>query len=119
MSLIRGFFKFGNPIIELILEYRKTNFLLDTGFNGEIMISDKLIEELKLEQIGISQYISASGDTRLTNIFKGKIKFFDKDLEVDILSTDANFSLAGMELFHECRIVIERDKGIVEIIKSE
>ncbi len=118
MNVIKGFFRFGNPILELILESRKINFLLDTGFNGEVMIPIKLVEELGLEQIGVSQYVSASWDIELTNIFKGKIKFFDKDLEVEILSTDANFSLAGMRLFHECRIVIEMDKNQVEITKS-
>ena len=35
---MNGSFRYGNPIIELALEGNKANFLLDTGFNGEIMI---------------------------------------------------------------------------------
>jgi len=35
---MKGFFSFGNPIIELPVEGRKIQLLLDTGFNGHIML---------------------------------------------------------------------------------
>ncbi|MBI2652421.1 hypothetical protein HYX00_03050 [Candidatus Woesearchaeota archaeon] len=93
--------------------------LLDTGFNGHIMLPQTIIDELSLDQIGISDYSTASGDYIVTKVYKGKITFFNEELEVPVLSTDANFSLAGMELFHECKIVIERHKNILEVIESK
>lgn len=42
---------------------------------------------------------------------------FDEEVEVPALSTDADFSLAGMELFYDCRIVIERSSNIIEVNK--
>ena len=87
---MKSFFKFGSPVIE----------------------------ELGLDQIGISDYLTASGEEKLTNVYKADIKLFDEEIEVPVLSTDAHFSLAGMELFDECRIIIERLKGIVEVSKS-
>lgn len=68
-----------------------------------------------MDQIGISDYLTASGDAKLSKVYVGKIMFFDEEVEVPVLSTDANFSLAGMELFNECRIVIERSKDLVEV----
>lgn len=114
---MRGFFKFGNPVIVLAIESRKVEALLDTGFNGHVMLPSAVIEELGLDQIGISDYLTASGDTKLTKVYVGKIMFLDKEIDVPVLSTDADFSLAGMELFHDCRIVIERNNNIVEISK--
>lgn len=115
---MKGFFRFGNPIIELSIEGRKIEMLLDTGFNGHIMLPHNILNELALDQIGVSDYTTASGDDRITNVYKGKIIFLDAEVEVPILSTDADFSLAGMELFHDCRIIIERNKDIVEVNKS-
>ena len=116
---MNGFFRYGNPVIKLVLENNNINFLLDTGFNGEIMIPDKLIKKLKLEKVGFSEYLSATGDIESTDVFRGNLKFFDKEIEVMVLSTGADFSLAGMELFHDCKILIERSKNLIEITESE
>lgn len=116
---MKGFFRYGNPIVEIFIEGKKIDMLLDTGFNGYIMLPQTIIKELNLEQIGISDYLTASGEEVISKIYKGKIDFFDKQVEVTILSTDSDFSLAGMELFHECRIIIERYKNIIEIIRSK
>ncbi len=115
---MRGFFKFGNPVIELAVEGRKVEVLLDTGFNGHVMLPRDVIEELGLDQLGISDYLTASGDTKLTKVYVGKIMFLEEEIEVPVLSTDADFSLAGMELFHDCRIVIERINNVVEVSKA-
>ena len=48
---MKGFFEFGSPLIELSIEGRKLNMLLDTGFNGHIMLPDPIIKELGLNQI--------------------------------------------------------------------
>ena len=115
---MKGFFKFGSPVIELSVEGRKIETLLDTGFNGHIMLPLPIIRELALDQIGVSDYLTASGDDKLTEVYKGRIIFLNEKVEVLILSTDADFSLAGMELFHDCKIIIERNKDFVEVSKS-
>ena len=116
---MKGFFKFGNPVIQLSIEGRKIEALLDTGFNGHIMLPDSVIRELALDQIGIPDYLTASGDDKVTSVYKGQIEFLNEKIEVPILSTDADFSLAGMELFHNCKILVERSKNLVEVTKSK
>lgn len=116
---MKGFFRFGSPIIELSIEGRKIETLLDTGFNGHIMLPESVIRELALDQIGVSDYLTASGDNKLTKVYKGKLIFLNEKIEVPILSTGADFSLAGMELFNDCKIVIERSIDIVEVVKSK
>ena len=114
-----GFFEFGSPVIELQIDSRKIKMLLDTGFNGHLMMPQSVIYELGLDQIGVSDYTTASGDKKLTKVYAGKILFFDQEMEVPILSTNFEISLAGMELFKECKIVIEQNKNIVEVSKSK
>jgi len=115
---MKGFFKFGNPVILMSIKEKKIEFLVDTGFNGYIMLPQNLIENLGFELIGYSDYLTASGEERITNVYKAEIEFFDGLIEVLVLSTDAYFSLAGMDLFHQCKIIIERHKGMMEILKS-
>ena len=92
--------------------------LLDTGFNGYIMLPQSVIEEIGLDQIGISDYLTASWDKKLTKVYIGKVLFFDIEIEVPILSTNSDISLAGMELFKDCKIIIEQNKNTVEVVKS-
>ena len=115
---MKGFFRFGSPMIKLPIRGKIIEMLLDTGFNGHIMLPQNIIDELKLEKIGVSDYVTASGEKRLTYVHKGEIEFFDEEIEVPVLSTNANFSLAGMELFHQCKVTIERHKDVVELNKS-
>lgn len=114
---MKGFFKYDFPIIELFVEGKKIEILLDTGFNGHLMLSSKLIKELNLEQIGFSDFTTASGDGKETMVYKTKIDFLNEEIEVPVLSTEGDFSLAGMELFYDCRIVIEKHLNLVEVIR--
>ena len=83
------------------------------------MLPQNIIDELSLEQSGISDYLTASGEHTATKVYKAEIKLLDEKIEVPVLSTNANFSLAGMELFDKCKIIIDRPKNIVEVAKSE
>jgi len=115
---MNGFFKNGCPNIELFVEDEKIAVEIDTGFSDYLMLSHSLIYKLDLELYCIDEYINANGERILTIVYIGKIKFLDEEKEVHILSTNGDFSLAGMELFNDCKIVIERSKDLVEITKS-
>lgn len=115
---MKGFFVFGTPALTVMLQNKEVNALLDTGFTGQLMLPEEIIDKLKLEQIGVSDYLMASGEGRVTNVYRGAMQFFNEEKEIIVLSTDADFSLAGMDLFHDCKIIIERHKGNVEVTKT-
>ncbi|HLC61615.1 MAG TPA: clan AA aspartic protease [Candidatus Nanoarchaeia archaeon] len=116
---MNGFFESGSPFIELFVEKRKINLLLDTGFNGHLMLPSPVIQELGLDAIGLSDYRTASGDRKITRVYSAEIHFMEEKIEIPVLSTDVNIFLAGMELFDNCKIVVERKKNTVEVIKSK
>lgn len=105
-------------MIPLVVKEQELLFLLDTGFNGQLMLPYKVIKKLELQQIGVSDYITASGDFKKARVYLAYLTFLDMKSEAAVLATETNFSLAGMELFHDCRIVIERSKGVVEVNPS-
>ena len=115
---MKGFFKNGCPIIELFVQDEKIAVEIDTGFSDYLMLSCTWIDNLTLKLDGIDEYMNANGEIILTLVYTGKIKFLDEEKEVYILPTNADFSLAGMELFNDCKIVIEKSKDLVEITKS-
>lgn len=112
---MKGFFVFGTPAIVLVLKQTKIEVIVDTGFTGQLMLPQAIIDDLALEQIGVSDYLMASGEGRVTNVYKTKLDFLNKQKEVIVLSTDADFSLAGMEFFHDCKLIIARAKNKIEI----
>lgn len=116
---MKGFFKNGCPAIKLFVENEKIDVEIDTGFNDYLMLSHTLIGKLALVFEGIHDYVAANGKKTLTIVYKGKVKLLGVEKEVRILSTDADFCLAGMELFNDCKIVIEKSKNFVEITKTK
>ena len=63
-------------MLELVVEGKNIEMLLDTGFNGHIMLPQAEIDELGLEQIGTSDYLTASGQSKMTKVYMAKIGFF-------------------------------------------
>ena len=61
---IKGWFDEGNPIIDIYLDSSEDplNVLVDTGFNGELMLTNAKIKELSLTLVGDDEYMTASGD---------------------------------------------------------
>ena len=115
---MKGKFNFGDPIVEFSIQNKPIEFLLDTGFNGQIVLSKGLIGELKLKQIGFSDYTTASGENKLTKVYLAVIDFFGNQKECIVLPTDGDFSLVGMELLHGCKIVLERHREFLEVTKT-
>ena len=111
---MKGKFVFGNPVISLQIEDKRYDLILDTGFDGYLMLSPKIIEDAKFKMIGFADYLNVTGEKVETEVYKGQITFLGKDIEIPIISSDF-FNLAGMDLFHKHKIIIHREKGILEI----
>lgn len=96
------------PIIRIDIEGSKEQIetILDTGFNGELMLPKKTIEKLNLEWCGKEDYWVASGETITTDVYKGHLNWFGKTGTVEVMSTSADLGLLGMQLLSSCMISI-------------
>ncbi len=114
---MRGKFKFGDPFIELSINGKKIGFLVDTVFSGEIILPSEIITGLGLKLVGFSDYTTANGENVFTEVYLATVDFFNENKKCLVLSTGGNFCIVGLDLLHNCRVLIERCNDIIEIGK--
>ncbi|MFH1563165.1 MAG: hypothetical protein ABIF11_07105 [Nitrospirota bacterium] len=117
---IKGYFDEGKPMMNIYLEGSENpiDVLVDTGFNGELMLTNKKIEELSLTFIGDDEYMTVSGDLIPTTVHIGFIKWFGRTRKIAVLSTSGKSNLIGMELLHFYRLDIFRYQNRLIISES-
>lgn len=107
---IKGYFNEGKPIVNIYLEGYKNpiDVIVDTGFNGELMLTEKKIKELSLSLIGDDEYMTASGEIVSTNVYMGLFHWFGRTRKVGVLATSGKSNLIGMELLHFYKVELAR-----------
>ena len=111
---IKGWFDEGKPMIEIYLEGSEgpTDVLVDTGFNGELMLTKKKIKGMSLSFIGYDEYMTASGDVVPTTVHIGRTR------KIAVLATSGKANLIGMELLHFYRLEMARSQNRLIISNS-
>lgn len=117
---IKGWLDEGKPMIDICLEGTEDTIdvLVDTGFNGELMLTKEKIKELSLSFIGDDEYMTASGDVMPTTVHIGLIRWFGRTRKIAVLATSGKANLIGMELLHFYRLDIARFQNRLIISKS-
>ena len=107
---IKGWFDDGKPMIDIYLDGSEDpiNVLVDTGFNGELMLKKAKIKELSLTFIGDDEYMTANGDVVPTTVHIGLIRWFGRTRKIAVLATVGKANLLGMELLHFYRLDLAR-----------
>ncbi len=89
------------------------DFIVDSGFNCELMLPRTVINKLGLRKRGTMQYILADGSTLVTETFMGEILWFGKAISVVVQATDHIEGLLGTELFQGCIVELDLDANRV------
>lgn len=81
--------------------------ILDTGFNGAILLPAAIIAELgmDLRATGMSRLADGSRTRDLT--FNGKIRWMGKVVPAEVILSFGDETLIGTELLENCKIVID------------
>ena len=114
---IGGYFEALRPFVDVFLEQspRALKALVDTGFNGELMLQREKIDALGLPEIGEYTYTTASGDEVRTTIHSGSLKWFGETKRVPVLATDARIALLGMKLLFDRSLRMAPSEGVLRI----
>jgi len=116
---IQGYFADGNPMINIYLDGvdNSIDILVDTGFNGELMMTKEKIAELGmiLVFIGDDEYMTASGEIVPTSVYMAFIKWFGRTRKVSVLATAGKSNLLGMELLHFYKLDLARSQNLLII----
>ena len=112
---MKAYFLLGLPHAEIIIQNTKVEALLDTGFNGAILLPANVIDDLKLKKIGFAEYVMADGAISMSEIFSGEIEWFDKRKKVSVIAAESDLVLVGMELLFETKLLLRPSKNIIEV----
>jgi predicted aspartyl protease len=89
----------GRPIISVSIsgEEDAFPFVVDTGFNGELLLHDSQIIRHRCELRGLNESIElADGATRMLMLARTRIIWFGQSLNVDVLISPTQGSRAAM-----------------------
>ncbi len=89
--------------------------LIDTGFNGSLMLPLDEVQKSNLQRVGKAQYAMADGTISESLIFMAEIDWFTGKKKVPVVSSASEFPLIGMELLYYTKMVLQPSKNIITI----
>ena len=113
---MNGRYLFGLPFVTIKICDEEVEFLVDTGFNGSLLMPIEKIKNLSLQSVAVAKYALADGSVTESNIFEGEIDWFGKK-KVAVVSSPSDFYLLGMELLRNVKTTLEPEKKKLTIEK--
>ena len=99
-----------SPHLELsTLTGASIDLIVDSGFNGELMLPMAIIKKLGLEKRGTIQNTLADGSTLKAETFAGEILWFGVPMRILVQPTNHDEGLLGTELFQGCVVELDLD----------
>ena len=109
---------FGLPFVSIDFYGKETEFIMDTGFNGDLMLPKSTVEDLQLMSMGFVQYEMADGTYADAEIYAADMAWLGTQRRVGVVAVDTDLMLLGMELLQDCKLILEPRKDILSIEKS-
>ena len=116
--IIEGYFNaHDEPIIRLDVGSSQIEFLVDTGFNGGLIIPDQLAEGLDIKyDKGLEEFCSATGETFLASRCTMEITWFGEAIRVPVAtSAKVSEAILGGNMLKDCRLTIDYGHRTVTI----
>jgi clan AA aspartic protease len=88
---------------------------IDTGFNGELVLPRKLIEEVNLPLSGTVKAILADGAEVALNTYICELDWFGETRQFEVVSNEGEFPLLGVGLLLGRDLKISYRMGELEI----
>jgi len=107
-----------SPRIKLSLAGKNISVVVDTGFNGELMLPEQLLETLCFRQTMKSEAELADGSVVETALYGGKVMWFGRQRSVQVIATESDDGLLGTEMFFGITLFMDLDKGKVVLEKK-
>lgn len=107
------------PRIKLALAQSKSiNIVVDTGFNGELVLPKSLLKESQFELGGTIEVELADGSEVKSEWYEGSILWFDEMQTVRAIATKSDDALLGTQMLTGCRLILDLDKNDVVLEKK-
>ena len=106
------------PRIALSIAGERVSLVVDTGFNGELMLPRRLLEELGFVYSMESEAELADGSLVETTLYSGKITWFGEERLVQVVATDSEDGLLGTAMLFGVTLFMDLDEDRVVLEKK-
>lgn len=105
--------------ISIISSNREINVpaMIDTGYNGEIILPISSIRDMNLEFLGTIDSELANGEIVDTELYKSRMKWFNEIREITVGASQSEDILLGTLLLANCRLEVDFKQRLVSIEK--
>jgi len=102
-----GHFVFDQPFVSLVITGETVELLLDTGFNGQLMLPTDFLDRTGSVPVGEAEYVTADGNVMSANVYEVGILWFGERKRIYAVGTNSPLPLMGMGLLKRCRTLLD------------
>lgn len=88
---------------------------IDTGFNGDLVLPQQLINDLSLRQSGTVKAILADGSDVALKRYSCRIEWFGEERELEVVANEGEYPLLGVGLLVGYDLYISYRSGEITI----
>ena len=103
------------PFTRITVNHHKIDVVIDTGFDGALLLPLNLVQKLQLRKIGMVEYVVADGSISKGELFITQIEWFNGVREVTVMAAETEFSLIGMDILFHAKIMLWPVKDVLTI----
>ncbi len=95
---------------------REIEVWIDTGFNGDLVLPQREIDDLALAQSGTIKALLADGSEVALRRFVGLIDWFDEVRELEVIANEGEYPLLGVGLLlgHDLKVSDRTGSVLIE-----
>lgn len=108
------------PIISLTVGSRKIEVLIDTGFDGDLIIPEELAKDLDIQYYrGLKEFLSATGNPFLASTGSMEISWLGLRTWMPVaISSEIHEAILGGSMLRNCCLTIDYGRRTVVIAES-
>lgn len=107
------------PRIQIASASTRFSVVVDTGFNGELMLPRAVLHECGFVYSMKSEAELADGTVVEATLYSGVIHWFGEARSVQAMLTDSKSALLGTEMFFGLTVLLDLDEKKVVLEKKE
>ena len=115
-----GYFNTDNqPAVQLVLDGKNVEVLIDTGFSGGLILPIEVAEDLSLDFEGFEEFSTATGQALIVATYSKEIDWVNQLIRVAIsVSPEINEALLGGWMLRNCLLTIDYSELTARIVRK-
>ena len=109
---------FREALVEIRLKGVAIECVVDTGFDGGLMLPRTLADRLQIPLIGRLTLEMVNGSKMIASVRLADIEWLEETREIEVIFSDGNDALVGTELLTGTTLTIDYATRVVKILKS-